>query len=202
MHSELDQAAVADAKRALRKRLSALRLVADQKEGPDAALAVIRHLLPRATDLGLEAGAVAAGYWPISTEIDVRPLLARLDERDVICALPCIEDGRSELVFRRWRPTDDLVAGEHDTREPAVSAAEVIPQVLFVPMLAVDRDGHRLGYGRGWYDRTLAALRRNGGAVAVGIGFGVQVWDVVPFARGDERVDWILTERALERVRG
>ena len=202
MPSEPDQASVAEAKRALRKRLRALRLVADQKEGPDAALAVIRHVLPRVSELGLGTGAVAAGYWPILTEIDVRPLLARLDERGVTCALPCIEDGRPELVFRRWRPTEDLVAGVHDTRQPDPSAPEVVPRVLFVPMLAVDRDGHRLGYGRGWYDRTLGALRRCGRPVAIAIGFGVQLWDRVPFAEGDAPVDWILTERALERVRG
>jgi 5-formyltetrahydrofolate cyclo-ligase len=187
-------------KRPLRKRMRALRLVADQKEGPDAALALIRHLLPALTELQLEDGAVFAGYWPIATEIDVRPLLARLHERGFRCALPAIV-GEQELAFRRWNPTDDLEPGEYDTRQPFATAETVTPQALLVPLLAVDGDGHRLGQGRGWYDRTLAALRARGRVVAIGVGYGVQRIARVPSTAEDQPVDWILTERSLDRVR-
>jgi 5-formyltetrahydrofolate cyclo-ligase len=187
-------------KRPLRKRMRALRLVADQKEGPDAALALIRHLLPALTELQLEDGAVFAGYWPIATEIDVRPLLARLHERGFRCALPAIV-GEQELAFRRWNPTDDLEPGEYDTRQPFATAETVTPQALLVPLLAVDGDGHRLGHGRGWYDRTLAALRARGSVVAIGVGYAVQRIARVPSTAEDQAVDWILTERSLDRVR-
>jgi 5-formyltetrahydrofolate cyclo-ligase len=198
---ELPHPAAVEEKRRLRKRMRALRLVADQKEGPDAALALIRHLLPALTELQLEDGAVFAGYWPIATEIDVRPLLARLHERGFRCALPAIIVGEQELAFRSWNPTDDLEPGEYDTRQPFASADTVIPQALLVPLLAVDAQGHRLGHGRGWYDRTLAALRARGGVVAIGVCYGVQWIARVPSTAGDERVDWILTERSLDRVR-
>jgi 5-formyltetrahydrofolate cyclo-ligase len=192
--------AIAEDKRRLRTRMRALRLVADQKEGPDAAGAVTRHLLAVLPELGIEAGSIVAGYWPIATELDVRPLLARLHERGIVCALPAIVPGNDLLVFRRWDPISELEPGEHDTRQPPVAAAAVPPDVLLVPLLAVDAVGHRLGYGRGWYDRSLAALRRQRRVIAVGVGYGVQRIERVPSTIGDQAVDWILTERAFERV--
>ena len=181
--------------------MRALRLVADQKEGPDAALALIRHVLSALPELRLEDGATVAGYWPISTEIDVRPLLARLHERGFRCALPAIIAGEPLLAFRLWNPTDDLEPGEYDTRQPFASAEAVIPEALLVPLLAVDGQGHRLGHGRGWYDRTLAALRARGTVVAIGVGYGVQRIERVPWTADDQNVDWILTERSLDRAR-
>jgi 5-formyltetrahydrofolate cyclo-ligase len=200
MAADLEQTSVVGEKRRLRERMRALRLVADQKEGPDAALAVVRHFLAVLPELELDAGATVAGYWPIATELDVRPLLARLHERGIRCALPAIVAGAGQLLFRRWNPTDDFEPGHSDTRQPFATAETVIPQTLLVPLLAVDGMGHRLGYGRGWYDRTLAALRGMGRAVAIGVGYGVQRIERVPAAFGDKTVDWILTERAIERV--
>lgn len=188
-------------KRRLRKRMRALRLVADQKEGQDAARAIVRHLVPVLSELGVRASSIVAGYWPIATEIDVRPLLARLHERGIVCALPAIVPDDDLLMFRRWDPAGELEPGEHDTRQPPATAAAVQPDALIVPLLAVDGNGHRLGYGRGWYDRTLAALRRRREVVVVGVGYGVQRIAHVPCTAGDEPVDWILTERSIERVR-
>jgi 5-formyltetrahydrofolate cyclo-ligase len=199
--ADLRQPCLAEEKRRLRKRMRALRLVADQKEGPDAALALIRHVLSALPELGLKDGATVAGYWPISTEVDVRPLLARLHERGFRCALPAIVAGEAVLAFRLWSPTDDLEPGEYDTRQPFAGAEAAMPEALLVPLLAVDGQGHRLGHGRGWYDRTLAALRARGSLVAIGVGYGVQRIERVPWAADDQNVDWILTERSLERVR-
>ncbi|MGZ8996001.1 MAG: 5-formyltetrahydrofolate cyclo-ligase [Rhodospirillales bacterium] len=199
--ADLQQPCVAEEKRRLRKRMRALRLVADQKEGPDAALSLIRHVLPALPELRLKDGAVFAGYWPISTEIDVRPLLARLHDRGFRCALPAIVAHEPVLAFRRWNPTDDLEPGEYDTRQPFANAEAVTPEALLVPLLAVDGQGHRLGHGRGWYDRTLAALRARASVVAIGVGYGVQRIARVPSTPDDQAVDWILTERSLDRAR-
>ncbi|MBK8177165.1 MAG: 5-formyltetrahydrofolate cyclo-ligase [Rhodospirillales bacterium] len=185
-------------KRRLRKRMRALRLVADQKEGPNAARQVTGHVLGHLAELGIRPGAVVAGYWPIITELDVRPLMARLDAAGIVCALPAIVGECDVLRFRRWRPTDDVEIASLDTRQPPASAPEVIPDVLLVPLLAVDRSGNRLGQGKGWYDRTLAALRRQGRPVAVGIGFDVQVIAHVPHGPGDETMDWVASEQAIE----
>jgi 5-formyltetrahydrofolate cyclo-ligase len=200
MPADPQQTSVAEEKRRLRKRMRALRLVADQKEGPDAALAVVRHFFAALPELALDAGSTVAGYWPISTELDVRPLLAHLHERGISCALPAIVAGEDLLVFRGWKPSDDLEPGDYETRQPFATAEAVIPVVLLVPLLAVDGSGRRLGHGCGWYDRTLAALRRRDRAVAIGVGYGVQRIERVPSTIGDQTVDWILTERAIERV--
>lgn len=196
MPAEVQPPSTEARKGALRQRMRKMRLVAEQKEGPDAALAVARLALARLPDLGLVPGTVVAGYWPISTELDVRPLLARLEREGMVCALPAIEPGRDVLVFRRWHPGEPLVPGIFETFQPPATAAEVVPEALLVPLLAVDRSGGRLGHGRGWYDRTLAALRRAAGASsprAIGVCFASQVIENVPCDSRDQPVDCILT---------
>jgi 5-formyltetrahydrofolate cyclo-ligase len=192
---------VEDEKKRLRERMRALRLVADQKDGPGAARGVMMHLLAAVDRLGIGPGSVVAGYWPIVTELDDRPLLARLDERGVICALPVVLSANAPLIFRRWRPLDDLEPGVLGTSHPPVTAPEVVPDVVLTPLLAFDREGYRLGQGGGYYDRTLAVLRSRGVLTAVGIGFAAQRADALPRGANDERLDWILTEEMLIQVR-
>ena len=102
------------------------------------------------------------------------------------------------LLFRRWLPGDPLVTGAFGISEPAAAAQEVSPQVVLVPMLAFDRQGGRLGYGGGYYDRTLTALRAasdgGGDIVAIGVAFAGQLRDKVPVSESDHPLDWILTE--------
>jgi 5-formyltetrahydrofolate cyclo-ligase len=192
---------VEDEKKRLRKRMRALRLVADQKDGPGAARGVMAHLLAAVDKVGIGQGSVVAGYWPIVTELDDRPLLARLDERGVICALPVVVSAGAPLQFRRWRPLDELEPGVLGTSHPLVTTPEVVPDVVLAPLLACDGEGYRLGQGGGYYDRTLAAMRSRGAVTAVGVGFAVQRVDAVPRSANDERLDWILTEEMLMQVR-
>ena len=192
---------VEDEKKRLRKRMRALRLVADQKDGPGAARGVMAHLLAAVDKVGIGPGSVVAGYWPIVTELDDRPLLARLDERGVICALPVVVSAGAPLQFRRWRPLDELEPGVLGTSHPLVTTPEVVPDVVLAPLLAFDGEGYRLGQGGGYYDRTLAAMRSRGAVTAVGVGFAVQRVDAVPRSANDERLDWILTEEMLMQVR-
>lgn len=132
-------------------------------------------------------------FWPIGDEIDTRPLLERLSADGWTVALPCVPGRDQHLVFRRWRPGDDLVPGPMGTREPAPTAAAVTPEVLIVPLLAFDRRGYRLGYGGGYYDRTLATLGRDR-VLAVGIAYADQEVANVPIAETDQKVDYIVTE--------
>jgi 5-formyltetrahydrofolate cyclo-ligase len=189
-----------DEKKRLRKRMRALRLVADQKDGPGAARAVMGHVLAAMETLGIGPGVVVSGYWPIVTELDIRPLLARIDERGAVCALPVVVAAGKPLVFRRWRPLDHLELGVLGTSHPPVTAPEVVPVVVLAPLLAFDGQGYRLGHGGGYYDRTLASLRSRGPVTAVGVGFAVQRTDMVPRTENDQPLDWILTEQALVRV--
>jgi 5-formyltetrahydrofolate cyclo-ligase len=141
---------------------------------------------------------VFAGYMPIGSEIDCLPLMNRLAAADVPLCLPVVTEPGQPLIFRRWSPDDPLAPGPFGTSEPTDAAQEVSPQVLLVPMLAFDRRGRRLGYGGGYYDRTLKALRAasdgGGDVVAIGVAFAGQLRDNVPVSGGDEPLDWVLTE--------
>lgn len=188
-------------KRALRKRMRALRLVADQKQGPDAARGLIDAFMPHFAELDLGKERIVAGFWPIITEIDVRPLMARIAARGVPLALPVMVTGDAPLLFRRWQPdADTLTQGAHGTAHPPETSPEVVPDVLFVPGLAFDGEGYRLGQGGGHFDRTLAALRRRRPIIAIGVGYAVQRLPHVPRGDHDERMDWLLSEAAFERV--
>ena len=141
---------------------------------------------------------IVAGYMPIGSEIDCLPLLNRLAAAGVALCLPVVVAPNAPLIFRRWTSDDSLVTGSFGISEPTKSALEVTPQVLLVPMLAFDRQGHRLGYGGGYYDRTLKALRTadDGGddVLAIGVAFAGQLRDKVPVSGSDQPLDWILTE--------
>ncbi len=162
------------------------------------------HVLTHAEAIGLDPGhpAVVAAYWPVGSEADCRPLLETLHERGFPCVLPSVVGRGLPLVFRAWRPRDQLLSGPLGTRQPAVTAPERIPGVLVVPLLAYDRHGRRLGQGGGYYDRTLAALRRRGPVVAIGFAFGLQEVASLPATDDDERLDWVATETGVLRCAG
>ena len=139
-------------------------------------------------------GSVVAGYWPMRDEADVRPLLEHLIADGCSAALPVVIGRSKPLLFRRWRPGDRLASGLYGTRQPMDDQPAVDPGLLLVPMLGFDRQGGRLGYGGGYYDRTLAALRASRPIVAVGVAFAAQDLGSLPAGRFDQRVDWIVTE--------
>lgn len=147
-----------------------------------------------------DSDTVVAGYAAIGTELDVFPLLDVLAARGVTLALPSIDGGQRILRFRRWRPGETLVAGPLNVPTPLLSAPEIFPTVVLVPMLAFDRTGHRLGYGGGYYDATLQHLRQGGALLAVGVAFAGQEVEQLPAEPLDQRLDWILTEQGLRQV--
>ena len=152
--------------------------------------------------LDLEPGLVVSGFTPFLNEIDVLPLMARLAGEGWRTALPVVAGRDRPLVFRAWAPGEPTVAGAWSIPVPPDSAPEVEPDVLLVPMLAFDRSGFRLGYGGGFYDRTLSALRAAKPVVAVGVAFAGQEMAEVPREAHDEPLDWILTEHGPSRPQG
>lgn len=137
---------------------------------------------------------VIAGFWPIGDEIDVRPTLVRLARLGWDCALPVTPPQGQPLGFRRWRDGDAMVPGRFGTSEPGPEAAILQPSVLIVPLLAFDRRGGRIGYGAGYYDRTIQALRARGGTLAVGVAYALQEVPQVPVNDEDAPLDWVVTE--------
>lgn len=142
----------------------------------------------------LEPGLVVSGFFPYKSEIDILPLLARLDSEGWITCLPVVKEERQPLIFRQWAPGEPTMPGIWDIRMPLENAPEVEPDVLLVPLLAFDAAGYRLGFGGGFYDRTLAHLREKKNITAIGVGYSGQELSLVPRGVMDQPLDYILTE--------
>jgi 5-formyltetrahydrofolate cyclo-ligase len=133
----------------------------------------------------------------LGDEIDVRPLLQALHDDGYAVGLPVTPAEPEPLGFRRWTPGTPLQPGPFGTAQPASTVPPLEPDALLVPLLAVDADGYRLGYGGGYYDRTLAALRDRRRVIAIGVGFEAQRVEHLPRDAQDHRLDWLLTEQRL-----
>jgi 5-formyltetrahydrofolate cyclo-ligase len=182
-----------DDKRTLRAAMLAWRGALGEEErhaAADGLLATMRREMP------FETPATVSGFWPIKDEIDIRPLMIELFNAGCQLALPVVQGRGKPLLFRAWRPGDPLEQGVFGTLQPAARCEALEPDALIVPLLACDRDGWRLGYGGGFYDRTLSGLRARRKVTAVGVGFdGQLVDDTVPHGPDDQRLDWLLTDR-------
>jgi 5-formyltetrahydrofolate cyclo-ligase len=143
---------------------------------------------------GLQPPLIVSGFYPFRSEISTLPLLERLYGEGYQTALPIVLGPGVPLLFRRWSPGDAMGRGEWDIPIPLDSAPEVFPDVLFVPLLSFDRLGYRLGYGGGFYDRTLAKLRAMKPITAIGTAYAGQEVPEVPREAYDMALDWVLTE--------
>ncbi len=139
-------------------------------------------------------GATIGGYWPLSGELDIRLLLGACHQAGHGLALPTTPRKGYPLTFRRWKPTHRLKAGPYNTREPFPEQPEMFPSVILVPLLAFTQHGERLGYGGGFYDRTLAALKAKQDVFACGVAYAAQEAATLPTDEHDQRLDGILTE--------
>jgi 5-formyltetrahydrofolate cyclo-ligase len=172
-------------KAAARARALAVRAGCDPALGGMLSGHVLRDAPP-------PVDAIVAGFWPLAGEIDIRPLLVALVARGHAVVLPLTPKRGLPLEFRRWRPDDVMATGRFGT--PVPLGAPMVPNFLLVPLLGFDRRGHRLGYGAGYYDRTLAALP---GARALGCAFAAQELDSVPVGPQDVPLAAIATERGI-----
>lgn len=140
---------------------------------------------------------IVSGFFPYKTEIDVRPLLGRLAAEGWTSCLPIVIALGVALVFRRWMPGEPTVPGMWDIPQPTDQSPVVEPDVLLVPMMAFDRRGYRLGYGGGFYDRTLETLRAKKQITAIGVAYSAQEVDSVVRGDHDQPLDFIMTEREV-----
>jgi 5-formyltetrahydrofolate cyclo-ligase len=189
---------IALAKSNLRKAALACRDVLPAAERAGAAEVIATRAFP----VALRPGTIVSGYMPMGGELDPRPLMRKLADAGAQLALPVVIARGLPLVMRAYAFGEPLVKGVWGIRVPPPEAAEVAPDILIVPLLAFDRAGNRLGYGAGYYDMTIAALRAKKPVVAIGVAFAAQEVETVPTTPRDARLDLVLTENETIDFRG
>ena len=184
-------------KQCLRRRAKEQRALCAARFGDSDHKAFLRHFYAA---VSVPVDAVVAGYMPIRDELDVRPVLLRLASQGRSLALPCVVMPDAPLVFRRWKTGDGLVPGALGVVEPPSSAEKLVPDVVLVPLLAFDAQCHRLGYGGGYYDRTLAQLRlANPHVIAAGCAYRGQEMPDTLAESTDVALDMVVTEKGVVR---
>ena len=186
-------ASIEDAKAVLRREALARRDALPRELRAAAAEAIAVRPFP----LAIEHGAVVSGFMPMKSEINPIPLMRKLADAGATLALPVVAGKGKPLIMRAWSLGEPLASGVWGIREPKPEAPEVFPDILIVPLLAFDRRGHRIGYGAGYFDMTIAALRARKPVVAAGIAFAAQEIAEVPATPRDARLDLVLTEREV-----
>jgi 5-formyltetrahydrofolate cyclo-ligase len=184
---------LADLKAELRRQALARRDALPAAERARAAEAIAARAFP----LVLEPGAVVSGFMPMRSEINPLPLLRKLAAAGARLVLPVVAGRGQPLVMRAWAFGEPLLEGVWGIRQPSPQAPEAAPDIFVVPLLAFDRAGHRIGYGAGYYDMTIAAARARRPVHAVGIAYAAQEIAAVPAGPGDEPLDLVLTEREV-----
>ena len=159
-------------------------------------------LAARAFLVAVGRGQIVSGFFPLKSEISPLPLMRKLADAGAQLALPVIDGRGKPLIMRAFTFGDALASGQWGIREPKSDAPEVAPDILLVPLLAFDRTGHRIGYGAGYYDMTIAKLRAMKPITAIGIAFAAQEIEQVPVTPRDARLDLVLTEREIIDLRG
>jgi 5-formyltetrahydrofolate cyclo-ligase len=185
------------AKAELRRTALARRDALTAESCSAAANAVAARPLPVET----RPAAVVSGYIPIRSEFDPQPLMRRFAEAGAQLALPCVIGRGQPLVMRAWRFGEPLVSCQWGLREPVADAPEIFPDILLVPLAAFDRAGHRIGYGAGYYDMTIARLRALRPVTAIGVAYAMQEAPEVPADERDARLDLVLTESEVIDLR-
>ena len=163
----------------------------------DERTAAAETIAARPFPVTITTGMIVSGFSPMKTEINPLPLIRKAAQLGARLALPVTAGRGRPLIMRAYAFGDELARGQWGIREPKAEAPEVVPDILIVPLAAFDRAGHRIGYGAGYYDMTINALRAKKKVIAMGIAFAAQETTSVPATERDARLDFVLTEREV-----
>ena len=183
-----------DDKDQMRRSLAAQRSAHHKAHGEAEAQALAEFVSSNADkQLGAISDKIIAAYLPMGGELDPRPLMQALRKNgNSICLPVCINED-APLVFRRYRQNDALLPDDMGIAAPRATAQQVTPDIVLLPLLAFDGQGHRLGRGGGFYDRTLAELKKRSDCRFIGLAFDMQMVDKCPIAPHDEALHAVLT---------
>ncbi len=183
-----------DQKAALRKEATSHRLGLHAALAEKATLSLLSLPFPAQPSPDFNC---VSGFYPYGSEIDTRQLLGKLAGEGWTTALPIVVAKAQPLIFRRWLAGEPLELGAMKISVPLASAPLIEPDVLLVPLLAFDKAGYRLGYGGGFYDATLAALRAKKTIIAIGVAYAGQEVEHVPREAYDMKLDYVMTELGI-----
>ncbi len=183
---------IEEAKAALRARAHAQRARFLETHRADASRAVAEHFF---AEVALRPDDVVAAYWPIRDELDCTQIVTRLQFEGWRVCLPVVVGNGLPLEMRIWEQGTPLFPAGFGTLAPDDSAPRAVPDVVLVPLLGFDKHGTRLGYGGGYYDRTVAAMART--PRLVGLSFSAQEVDFIPRGAHDYPLDSVVTERGI-----
>ena len=187
-------ALIEEAKAALRNRARAARASLDHGERADAAVAAAQHFF---NAVPLQASDVVAAYWRIRDELDCQPILVKLMDSNQKVVLPVVVGPEQPLDLRVWEPGASLYESGFGTLAPSDLAPRAEPDIVLMPLLGFDARGTRLGYGGGYYDRTLTRLTKK--PKLVGFAFALQEFDHIPRDSHDVPLDAVVTENGVTR---
>lgn len=188
----MDDGSIDTAKAALRQRAHAARGALSDAERAAAAVAVAENFF---ADIPIDPGDIVAGYWRIRDELDCGPIFTQLMARNHQVVLPVVIGPEQALELRLWQAGEDLVDGGFGTFAPPEHAPRAEPDVMLLPLVGFDARGTRLGYGGGYYDRTLAGLSKK--PRLIGLAFGCQELDDIPRGVHDVPLDSVITEAGV-----
>jgi len=160
----------------------------------DARATAVEAVSQRQFPVVVAPNTIVSGYSPMKSEFNPVPLMRRLADAGARLALPVTPKRGNPLIMRAWAFGDELASGVWGIREPKAEAPEVFPDIMLVPLAAFDRVGHRIGYGAGYYDMTIARIRALKPVTTIGLAFAVQGISKVPATTFDQQLDLVLTE--------
>lgn len=176
----------------IRSQMRTRRRTIGETERRDRSRRVIEMFLGH---VPLEAKEKIGGFSPLPYEVDISLLMEILDEDGHHCAMPRLQDDNSPLQFHCWKRGDELIAHpKYKMLEPQSNRPVITPNIVIVPLLAFDNRGHRLGFGGGFYDRTLAVLHGNSDILTIGVAYDFQQVKEIPSEPHDQKLDCVITE--------
>jgi 5-formyltetrahydrofolate cyclo-ligase len=179
------------------RKEAADRRAALKSQIAELSLAVAEQFLAQ---VPVPQNAVVSSFWAIGDEADPRFLERELRRRGHRIVMPRVAGRNRPLDFHLWETGAKLVRGGFGLSEPSREWPKLDPDVLIVPLLAFDATGYRVGYGAGYYDRTIRILRAAKSITAAGFAFAAQEFSELPHFAHDERLDWIVTEKGARRM--
>ncbi len=182
------------AKSIIRSKQKELRAKVGERKRKISARSVAEKFL---ANLPITKSDKIAGYFPVNNELDIMLLLEILSDQKNIIALPCVNEDTKHLTFREYKIGDQLYKNKFGILEPGKYSHIIMPDIVIVPLVAFDEDCYRIGYGGGYYDKTISILHENIEIISIGVGYDFQKIKKLPRESHDIPLDCIITEKEI-----